>query len=138
GRIYSIHSGLVLSRADTRNLERQWMIAHIPAGARIVVEPVVPNVWLANGGREASGARNHARWVAYPTLRLALNPSDGRPEPAGRRVLLGNYERTLGPALISYYERHGFCWVLSGFTQAGRAFVDPHAMPNAIAYYRVL
>jgi Dolichyl-phosphate-mannose-protein mannosyltransferase len=138
GLLYSIHSGLVLSRADTRNLARQWMIAHIPAGARIVVEPVVPNVWLANGGREAARAHTHARWVAYPTLRLALNPSDGSPEPAGRRVLLENYERTLGPALVSYYEQHGFCWVLSGFTQAGRAFVDPHAMPNAIAYYRVL
>ena len=31
GLVYGIHSGLVLSRADTRNLTREWMLAHIPA-----------------------------------------------------------------------------------------------------------
>ncbi len=46
GLVYSIHSGLVLSRADTRNLARAWVVEHIPVGARIVVEPVVPNAWL--------------------------------------------------------------------------------------------
>ena len=46
GPVYSIHSGLVLSRADTRNLTRAWMVEHIPAGAKIVLEPVVPNAWL--------------------------------------------------------------------------------------------
>ncbi len=34
GALYSVHSGLVLSRADTRNLTRAWMVAHVPAGAR--------------------------------------------------------------------------------------------------------
>jgi 4-amino-4-deoxy-L-arabinose transferase-like glycosyltransferase len=133
GVIYSIHSGLILSRADTRNLARAWIVAHIPAGARIVLEPVVPNVWLND-----SGLTPNPRWVKYPALRLVLNPSDGTPEPPGRSVLLENYERTLGPALIPYYEQHGYCWVVSGVTQSGRAFADPRAMPNAIAYYRLL
>jgi hypothetical protein len=53
-------------------------------------------------------------------------------------VLLENYERTLGPALIPYYEQHGYCWVISGFTQSGRAFADPEIVPDAIAYYRAL
>jgi hypothetical protein len=135
GLIYSIHSGLTLSRPDTRNLAREWMTAHIPAEARVVVEPVVPNVWLHDRGGEPGPAGGGARWIAYPTLRLALDPSDGRPEPKGRSVLLEDYERTLGPALVSYYERQGYCWVLSGFTQSGRAFVNPRALPNAIAYY---
>ena len=30
--VYSVHSGLVLSRADTRNLTRAWMLAHVPRG----------------------------------------------------------------------------------------------------------
>src|SRR6202035_5796549 len=30
GVVYSIHSGLLLSRADTRNLTRAWMVAHVP------------------------------------------------------------------------------------------------------------
>jgi hypothetical protein len=138
GLLYSIHSGLVLSRADTRNLARDWMLAHVPAGARVVVEPVVPNVWLYDHAEEATASKVGARWLAYPTLRLVLDPATGRPEPAGRSVLLENYERTLGPALVSYYERHGYCWVLSGYTQSGRAFVNPRALPNAIAYYRAL
>jgi phosphoglycerol transferase MdoB-like AlkP superfamily enzyme len=33
GLVYSVHSGLVLSRADTRNLTRAWMVAHVPKGA---------------------------------------------------------------------------------------------------------
>ena len=45
GLVYSVHSGLVLSRADTRKLTRAWMVAHIPAGTAIVVEPVAPDGW---------------------------------------------------------------------------------------------
>jgi 4-amino-4-deoxy-L-arabinose transferase-like glycosyltransferase len=135
GIVYSIHSGLLLSRADTRNLARAWLVRNIPAGARIVVEPVVPNAWLDETGRLGAGA---VRWVKYPTLRVLLNPSSGTPEPTHRTVLLENYESTLGPALISYYERNDYCWVVSGYTQSGRAFADPQIVPDAIAYYREL
>jgi 4-amino-4-deoxy-L-arabinose transferase-like glycosyltransferase len=135
GLIYSIHSGLLLSRADTRNLTRAWVVEHIPTGARIVVEPVVPNAWLNDTGGLGAG---EVRWVKYPTLRLVLNPSNGLPEPPHQTVLLENYERTLGPALIPYYERHGYCWVISGFTQSGRAFADPKTVPDAIRYYKAL
>ena len=135
GIVYSIHSGLLLSRADTRNLARAWVVKNIPAGARIVVEPVVPNAWLDETGRLGGG---EVRWVKYPTLRVLLNPSKGTPEPTHRTVLLENYESTLGPALISYYERNDYCWVVSGYTQSGRAFADPKTVPDAIAYYREL
>jgi 4-amino-4-deoxy-L-arabinose transferase-like glycosyltransferase len=135
GLLYSIHSGLVLSRADTRNLTRAWVVKNIPAGARIVVEPVVPNAWLDDTGGHGTG---HMRWVKYPTLRVVLNPATGAPEPTHRTVLLENYESTLGPALVSYYEREGYCWVVSGYTQSGRAFADPQVVPHAIAYYREL
>jgi hypothetical protein len=46
--------------------------------------------------------------------------------------------RTLSPALLGYYERNGYCWVISGSTQSGRALADPRAVPHAIAYYRAL
>ena len=49
-----------------------------------------------------------------------------------------DYERTLSPALIGWYEREGFCWVISGSTQSGRAQAEPRAVPQAIAYYRAL
>jgi len=48
------------------------------------------------------------------------------------------YETTLAPALLGYYTAHGYCWVISASTESGRAFADPKAVPNAIAYYRVL
>ena len=34
------------------------------------------------------------------------------------------------------YERDGYCWVVTGSTEEGRAQVDPSAVPQAIAYYR--
>jgi len=135
GAVYSVHSGLVLSRADTRNLTRAWVVQNIPGGARIVVEPVVPNAWLDDTGR--SGAAG-VRWIKYPTLRVVLNPATGAPETTHRTVELEDYERTLSPALIGYYEQHGYCWVISGTTQSGRALADPQIVPHAIAYYKAL
>jgi hypothetical protein len=127
GLVYSIHSGLLLSRADTRNLTRAWMVAHIPAGTPIVVEPVAPDGW-------------GVRWNKYPSLLSRISAGGGL-EPAAdvARVLgIEDYERTLSPALIDYYERHRYCWVVSGSTESGRAFADPGAVPLAIAYYRAL
>jgi 4-amino-4-deoxy-L-arabinose transferase-like glycosyltransferase len=139
GAVYSVHSGLVLSRADTRNLARAWVVRNIPAGARIVVEPVVPNAYLdETGGRAGDGAGSRVRWVKYPSLRVVLNPATGAPERAHRTVQLEDYESTLGPALIGYYEREDYCWVVSGYSQSGRAFADPQVVPHAIAYYREL
>jgi hypothetical protein len=125
GLVYSIHSGLVLSRADTRGETRAWMVAHIPAGTPIVVEPVAPDAW-------------GSRWSKYASLELRIS-ADGAlaPEPLGL-VTIEDYERTLSPALIGYYEQHGYCFILTGTTQSGRAFADPRAAPAAIAYYRAL
>ncbi|HWX96714.1 MAG TPA: glycosyltransferase family 39 protein [Solirubrobacteraceae bacterium] len=136
GLLYSVHSSLVLSRADTRNLTRAWMVGHVPAGSRIVVEPVVPNGWVADIGAGTPGGE--PRWLKYPSLRAVVSPTSGRPEGEGRKVRPEDYERTLSPALIAYYEQHGYCWVVSGSTQSGRALADPRAVPQAIAYYRAL
>jgi 4-amino-4-deoxy-L-arabinose transferase-like glycosyltransferase len=125
GLVYSVHSDLVLSRADTRSLTRAWMVAHIPAGTPIVVEPVAPDGW-------------GTRWKKYDSLGSLIS-ADGALKPsAPRPVGIEDYERTLAPALIGYYERQGRCWVVSGSTQSGRAFANPGAVPSAVAYYRAL
>ena len=49
-----------------------------------------------------------------------------------------DYERTLHPDLIDLYVRQGWCWVVSGSSQRGRARVEPDAVPQAIRYYREL
>jgi hypothetical protein len=137
GLIYSVHAGLVLSRADTRNLARAWMLDHIPAGARIVAEPVSPDEWAHRTIPGTSTARNPLQWQKYPSLLPRISPSGALQAPA-HEVTIENYERTLAPALIGYYEAKGYCWVLTGSTQSGRAAADPGAVPLAVAYYRAL
>jgi hypothetical protein len=134
GAIYSAHNDLVLARADTRNLTREWMVAHVPRGASIVVEPVVLNEWID----ERPGDSSTKRWLKYPALQSVIAP-DGKLAPQTiHEVALEDYETTLAPALIGWYERQGYCWVVSGSTESGRAFAQPGAAPLAVAYYRAL
>jgi hypothetical protein len=125
GLVYSVHAGRTLARADTRNLTRAWMLAHIPAGAPIVVEPVAPNGWGTH-------------WNKYPSLISRISPAGALQPNSTATVGIEDYERTLAPALIDYYQAHGYCWVVSGSTESGRAFADPGTVPLAIAYYRAL
>ncbi len=138
GALYSIHSDIVLSRADTRNLTRDWMVAHVPRGAKIVLEPVVPNAWVAQRGALAQTGPSADRWTKYLALRSVIAPDGSLSLATGHRVALEDYETTLSPALIGWYERLGYCWVITGSTESGRVFADPHAAPQAIAYYRAL
>ncbi len=136
GVVFSVHAGLVLSRADTRNLARVWMVQHIPRGARIVAEPVSPNDWASE--RHGAPACPQYRWCKYASLESRISTT-GRFEPENpHQIGIENYVTTLAPELIGYYERTGFCWVLIGSTQYGRALADPGAVPRAIAYYRAL
>ncbi len=138
GIVYSVHAGLVLSRADTRNLARAWMVAHVPVGARVVVEPIVPDEWVQDIGHPTLSVANGDRWIKYQSLRSRIAPSGALTSGEGHTVSLENYELTLAPSLIGYYEREGYCWVVSGSTESGRAFADPARAPLAVAYYRAL
>jgi hypothetical protein len=139
GLLYSVHAGLVLSRADTRALTRNWMVVNIPRGAKIVAEPVSPNEWANEVKAGTSTASNHYRWLKYPSLIPRVSASGGvETTPTMPQVGIEDYETTLAPALIGYYETNGYCWVISGSTQSGRAFADPRAVPRAVAYYRAL
>ncbi len=138
GLVYSVHSGLVLSRADTRNLTREWLLANVPAGSKIVVEPVAPDVWAHETRTEAAPGSSPYLWHKYPSM-LSRISSSGAVLSSGLHIVgIENYERTLSPALIGYYRAHGYCKVISGSTQSGRALADPHAVPLAVAYYRAL
>jgi 4-amino-4-deoxy-L-arabinose transferase-like glycosyltransferase len=133
GLVYSVHNDLVLARTDTRNSTRTWMVAHVPRGARIVLEPVVLGSWI-----QEAGGSDAKRWVKYPALQSVIAP-DGKLAPqTSHSVALEDYETTLSPALIDWYERLGYCWVVGGSTESGRAFADPRAAPLAVAYYRAL
>ena len=134
GVVYSVHNDLVLSRADTRNIARAWMVAHVPRGAAIVVEPVVLNSWIEEG----SGVSRSDRWLKYQSLQSVIAPDGSLAPQTIHQVALEDYETTLSPALIGWYEHLGYCWVVVGSTESGRALADPRAAPFASAYYHAL
>jgi hypothetical protein len=140
GFVYSVHSGLVTSRADTRNMTRDWMVAHVPERSKIVVEPVVPDAWAQDIGHPSPATGNGNRWVKFITSKSTFDPRTQQPFPNGGSgiVNIEDYEKILRPALIDSYEAGGYCWVVTGSTQRGRADADPKQVPNAIAYYKEL
>jgi Dolichyl-phosphate-mannose-protein mannosyltransferase len=146
GLFYSVHVDRVLSRDDARNQARAWMVDNIPPQSKVVVEPIVPDAWFADPdvndaatARARGLTRSGRRWIKFPTGRTTID-EQGRKIPGGkgRFVSVEDYERTLRPSLVASYARGGFCWVVSGSTQYGRAFADPGEVPNAIRYYRAL
>jgi hypothetical protein len=140
GLLYSIHAGQILSREDTRGLTRAWLVRNVPPGTRIVVEPgVVPDGWAQDIGDPSPVTANGNRWAKYPTSRSRIDPDTGRLLPApGIVVNIEDFEKTLRPELVSLFEREGYCWVVVGSTQRGRAEAEPEKVPRAIAYYREL
>ncbi|HET8536746.1 MAG TPA: glycosyltransferase family 39 protein [Solirubrobacteraceae bacterium] len=138
GLVYSLHAGLVLSRADTRNLARDWLVANVPERTRIVVEPVVPDSWAQDLGHPSALTANGYRWAKFPTSRTNVARDGSIHLGAGGIVNIEDYERELQPALIDLYERKGYCYVVSGSTQRGRAEAQPDQVPRAVAYYAEL
>ncbi len=134
-----IHNDAALSRPDTRNLTRAWMVTHVPAGSKVVIEPVVPDNWVADIGRSLSATPTGERWWRFPTWLTDVD-LNGNLLPNGQRryVAIDQYERTLRPELLNEYAAEGFCWVVEGSVEAGRAFAQPSAAPRAVAYYAAL
>ena len=61
------------SRAPTRaQLARDWMVENVPAGSKVVIEPVVPDAWASDTGRALRATGNGARWRKWPTSRSRL------------------------------------------------------------------
>ena len=136
GLVYVVHNDAVLSRTDTRAIARAWMVRHIPEGSKVVIEPMAPDPWVMDPGHPSRKTSSGDRWIKRATSHFAILPS-------GRKQLLDDvqledYERTLRPDLLSSYQRGGYCWVVTGSTQYGRALVEPRKAPWAIRYYREL
>jgi hypothetical protein len=138
GLVYSLHGGRVLARADTRNLARDWLVANVPEHSRIVVEPVVPDSWAQDLGHPSALTTNGYRWAKFPTSRTNVARDGSIHLGAGGIVNIEDYERELQPGLIDLYEQKGYCYVVSGSTQRGRAEVQPRQVPRAVAYYAEL
>jgi hypothetical protein len=138
GLVYSVHNDRVLARQDTRQAARDWMVAHIPAGTKLVVEPIAPDQWAADVGSFNSATSSGNRWNKWRTSRSQYDNEGNRIHGAARVVKLEDYERTTRPDLVRAYGDGGFCWVVTGSTQYGRAYADPKEVPRAIQYYDAL
>lgn len=151
GLIHSIHTDLVLSRADTRAITREWMVANIPSGTLLVLDPIMPWEWLADP--RASLARRNTRaksfpkrWRELPLRRVLRKLVKTQSLPLGdlpdgeipQRITSATYVTYLQPQLIDEYTRLGACWVVTGSSEWGRAFAEPEKVPGAIAYYHAL
>ena len=136
GLVLSVHNDLVLSRDDTRQVAREWLVENLPAGGRLVMEPIAPDQWATDPGSPSDATSSGTRWIKYKTSRSRVN-NDGSVEKGGvgRLVKLEDYERTTRPELIDGYERLGYCLVVTGSTQFGRALAEPEEVPQAIRYY---
>ena len=76
GLVFAIHNDVVLARDDTRQLARDWMVEHVPAGTKVVIEPVMPDAWASDPGRALRGTTgNGARWAKWPTSRSRSTPT---------------------------------------------------------------
>jgi hypothetical protein len=138
GALFAVHNDLVLARKDTRQLAREWMVEHVPAGSKVVIEPVVPDAWATDPEGPSRATGNGARWRKWHTSRSRVENDGSIRKGEGRVVKLEDYERTLRPQLVGSYERGGYCWVLTGSTQQGRAVAEPDAVPSALRYYEAL
>ena len=114
GLAATIRVDSVLARTDTRALARSWIFGNIPAGAGVVVEPFVPDGWLATPNRAGTD-----RYKLYP-----IKP----PFQA--------YEKKLDPSLIDTYRSQGYCWVVVASHQKQRGLNAK--LPGAIGYYKRL
>ncbi len=138
GAVFAVHNDGVLAQQDTRGAAREWMVRNVPEGAKVVIEPVVPDSWATDPGRASRVTGNGSRWVKWRTSRSRVLNDGTVTKGKGRIVKLEDYERTLRPSLVDSYRRGGFCWVLTGSTQQGRAEVEPRQVPQAIRYYDAL
>ena len=136
GLVFSVHNDLVLAQDDTRQVARDWMVENIPGATKIVVEPIAPDQWAADIGRPLfEFTDNGNRWFKFPTSRSCFFNGKNRFRPPCPTVKLEDYERTTRPDRIDVYEQRGYCWVVTGSNQSGRAYADPDVVPDAIHYY---
>jgi len=118
--IHVIHNDRVLSRDDTRELARTWLLENLPKGDRMVLEQIAsPGFARVREDRSAEHI-----WRTYV-------PKNPRVE---------DYIAGLKPSLLKDYARQGFCVVVVGSNMRDRAFKNPNAkgVKSAIAYYNKL
>jgi hypothetical protein len=134
----TVRNALVLGRTDTRTLTRDWLVANVGRGTKVVFEPIAPTEWYGvtpGGGAKADPER---QWDRFTRSHELIDELRKQYRGAGYTASFQNYERTLWPGMLDVYRREHACWIVTGSTQYGRARTEPHRVPQAIKYYDAL
>ena len=134
GLVFSVHNDLVLAKADTRQVARDWMEQNIPSGDehRRRADRARP----VGDGRRASALRERRAGPAAATAGTSgarRAPASSTARRSRRAPARWSRSRTTsarrGPSSSRRYADGGFCWVVTGSTQFGRAYADPQRRP---------
>ncbi|MFY9468522.1 MAG: glycosyltransferase family 39 protein [Solirubrobacterales bacterium] len=118
--IHVVHNDIVMTRQDTRDQAKAWLLANVGEGERVAIELIGPRPYFNAGGTRGGKPQ-----------------FDYYPLPSGTEV--EKYATTLSPALLDEYAEGGYCHVVVGSIQKGRVTKAPGKAPAAAsAYYRAL
>jgi hypothetical protein len=125
--VADIRTSEVLGRNDTRQIARDFLERNYDPGARVVIEPGVPENFY-----RLVGSRNRKRQFVRGFVRDIRRRSVlDAPEGADT-----TYAATLTPDLIDLYRQQGFCLVMTMSVIRGRA--ENAKVPQALEYYERL
>ena len=106
------------SRATTRAaLARDWMVANVPVGTKVVIEPIAPDQL---GDRRRPTRRRLDR-QRPPLEQVARRSNFRRAAASSSRTTSARSARRCSAATT----RGGYCCVVTGSTQYGRALAEP-------------
>ncbi|MFY9488312.1 MAG: glycosyltransferase family 39 protein [Solirubrobacterales bacterium] len=115
-----INNNTVMTRDDTRDQAKAWLLANVGEGERIAIELIGPRPYFNVGGTRGGDKQ-----------------FDYYPLPRGTEV--EKYATRLNPELLDTYAAGGYCHVVIGSIQKGRVTKAPElAPPAASAYYKAL
>jgi hypothetical protein len=127
GVVTSIRSDQVHSRDDTRAQAHEFLRANLPAGERIVLEPIASKGFA----RESESLTAKHLWRTYPPPRGQVEDY----QSALGKTTSKRGNKLFNPLTLEGYARREHCVVITGSTQYGRAAKEPDEVPGAIAYY---
>lgn len=117
---YVIHNDVVLTRDDTRDQAKAWLLENVGEGEKVAIELIGPRPYFNEGG--ARGGNEQFDYYPLP-----------------RGTAVEKYAQTLSPALLDTYAKGGYCTVVIGSIQKGRVTKAPQQAPAAASdYYAAL
>jgi 4-amino-4-deoxy-L-arabinose transferase-like glycosyltransferase len=123
-----VRTSTVLSRDDTRQIARDWLVSRYRHSLRIVIEPAVQtDYYLRPPGERKQGRQFVSGFVRDLRRQQKIDA------PLGADT---TYASSLVPENIDAYRSAGFCLVMTNSLTRGRA--ENAQVPNALAYYKRL